>query len=295
MTLSDAILATLAYHDIFNYPLTEKEAHSYLIVKSSYSNYNKNLQLLIKQKKVFQKEGLIFLQGRGATVKIRQTRKKASGKKLKRAMFYSKILQAIPTIKFVAISGALSMENADQNDDIDLVIVSHNHSLWTTRLLANILLQPYRRKAGESHTKDKACLNMFLEESNLKIRTQNLYTAHELAQLKPIWQRGKTYQNLIKINSWLKNYLPNWQPYPTDSYKTYPQSNFWSIVTSQMSIVEDVTRVFQLRYMRRRITSEKIGDSQLFFHPGNTQEWVLAEYNSRIKNLNLRNKLTNCL
>jgi len=285
MTIKDAILATLAYHDIFGYPLTANQTYSYLIVKSSFLSFEKSLQLLIKQKKVFEKDGLVFLQGRGQTVKIRQTRKKASGKKFRKAIFYGKILRAIPTIKLVAISGALSMENADANDDIDLVIVTSSGNLWTTRLLANFLLQPYRRKAGKSHTKDKACLNMFLEEFSLKIGTHNLYTAHELAQLKPVWQCGKTYQNLIKANSWIKTFLPNWQQHSTESFSTYPESKIHLPFTIYHSILEPLAKTFQIRYMRHKITTEQIGEQQLFFHPSNTQEKILREYQKRLRRI----------
>lgn len=282
MTISQSILATLAYHDIFEYPLTEQQTYSYVIIKSPVSTFNKTLQLLLKEKKIVQKDNLLFLKGRESIVKIRQVRKRSSAKKLEKALFYAKILRFIPTIKLLAISGALSMENADANDDIDLVIVTSKGSLWTTRLLANLILWPFRRKAGELHIKDKACLNMFLEFDSLKIGTQNLYTAHEIAQMRPLWQRGKTYQSLIKANSWVKNYLPNWQPQQPDSiaaYKDYP------LTTKHLALLETFSKTFQLRYMRKRITSEKIGESQLFFHPGNTQSYILGKYESKLKSL----------
>jgi len=292
MTLKQSILATLAYHDIFDYPLTEQETYSYLIVKTSYPVFGKSLRLLIKEKRVFQKDGHLYLQGRGQIVGVRESRKKTSSQKLKRAAYYAKILRFIPTIKLLAISGALSMENADANDDIDLVIVTSKGSLWTTRLLANLILWPYRRKAGESHTKDKACLNLFLEEASLKIGTQNLYTAHELAQVKPIWQRGKTYQRLIKANSWVKNYLPNWKPQLADSidtdkrHKTKDKRGIRALVISRFALViETFAKKFQLRYMKKRITTEKIGESQLFFHPGNTQQYILGKYEAKLKSL----------
>lgn len=288
MTARAAILATLVYHDIFDYPLTAQEAYSYLTIKTTYASFNKNLQLLIKEKRVSQENGLIFLRGRGQTVKIRQARKGPSVRKLKKALRYSKILRFVPTIRFVAISGALSMENTDTNDDIDLVIVTGKGALWTTRLLANLILWPYRRKAGEAHTKDKACLNMFLEENSLKFGTQNLYTAHETAQLKPIWERGKTYASLLKANSWLQSYLPNWRPQQKESFKTYGRSSFWSLVSGTLSLAEPLTKRLQLRYMRRRITTEQIRETQLFFHPGNTQQYVLGKYKAKLKTLKLR-------
>lgn len=286
MTIRSAILATIAYHDIFKYPLTQNQIYELLIGRSAkISAVKKALADLEKQKKILSKKGLYYLKGRGELPRICSKRQKSSVLKFKKALFYARILRFIPTVNLVAISGALAMNNADANDDIDLVIVSSSNTLFTTRLLANILLQHFRRKPGQPHTKDKACLNLFLDNISLKIRTQNLYTAHEVAQMRPIWQRGKTYYNFVKTNSWVQKYLPNWQPYQADSFNTYPQS--WSLVSNFLSLIEPFSKAVQLLYMKRRITTELIGDHQLFFHPSNISQWVHAHYELRLKALKL--------
>ena len=281
MTISQAILAALAYHDIFHYPLTPSQTYSYLPVAADPSRFRRSLEQLITEDKIAMKSQLVCLKSRGAIVKSCLARKKASAKKLKKAGFYAKSLRFIPSIKLVGITGALAMENANTDDDIDLVIITAKGTLWTTRLFANLLLHPYRRKPHQPHTKNKACLNLFLDESSLKIGTRNLYIAHEIAQMRPIWQRQKTYQRFVNANSWIKKYLPNWQPYPADSFVTYQHD--LSLLTSHYALVEIFFKKFQLWYMRPRMTTEKVGDKQLFFHPGNTHEWVLKEYQRKIR------------
>ncbi len=272
MTIRNAVLATLAYHDIFDYPLTQEEINRFLAGETvDAKKVEKVIDSLIKDKKIEGKNSYYFLKGRGKIFKLRAARKKYSTQKLKRAKLFAKLLMIIPTVKLIAVSGALAMENAQKNDDIDLVIVTAKNTLWSTRLLANTILQPYRRKAGEPHTKDKACLNLFLEESSLKIRTQNLYTAHEVAQMRPLWQRENTYNRFLKANTWVKNYLPNWEGEPSDSAFSFPQLGI-------TQTFEKLTKALQLFYMKPKITTEKIGEHQLFFHPNDTENQVLKSY-----------------
>ncbi|MEX2028252.1 MAG: hypothetical protein WD988_02020 [Candidatus Curtissbacteria bacterium] len=281
MNIKDSILATLAYHDIFDYPLTLDQIHNLLTGQATdLKKVQKAINVLIKSKKVQQKNHLFFLEGRGQTARLRLQKKRYSAGKLKKARLYARVLALVPTVQMVALSGALAMENAAENDDIDLVIVTSKNTLWITRLLANIMLQPFRRRAGEPHTKDKACLNLFLEESSLKIPTQNLYTAHETVQMKPLWQRQNAYQRFLKANTWVKYYIPNWQPPNADSAFSFPQLGI-------TRIFEKPVKDLQLFYMKKKITTEKVGKYQLFFHPRNTEEWVLREY---VKKLNMLNK-----
>lgn len=279
MKLENAILATLSYHDIFDYPLTYRQIHKYLVWEAADAQKTKKaISLLVKTKKISSNKSLYFLKGRAEIVKLRVARKKYSAQKLKQAKLFSRLLTIVPTVKLVAVSGALAMENAAKKDDIDLLIITSKNTLWTTRLLANIVLQPFRRKAGKPHTKDKACLNLFLEESGLKIDTQNLYTAHEVVQMQPLWQRQNAYSRFLKANSWVKNYLPNWQASSADSTFTFPQLGI-------TSLFEKLAKNLQLFYMRKKITTERIGRHQLFFHPKDTESWVLKIYVRKLQKL----------
>ncbi len=281
MTIRNAVLATLAYHDIFDYPLTKEEIHKFLVgKKTDAKKLEKSLQGLVKDKKISQTKDLFSLRGRNKIVKLRRSRGKFSSLKLKRATLFAKLLALVPTINLVAVSGALAMENAQKNDDIDLVIITAKNTLWSTRLLANAILQPLRRKAGRPHTENKACLNLFIEQSSLKIRTQNLYSAHEVAQMRPLWQRQNAYTGFLKANSWVKNYLPNWTPNVEGlTSKAESKKNQKTLVISRLALVAEIlAKKFQLYYMKKKITTEKIGEHQLFFHPKDTQGWVLKTY-----------------
>ncbi|MBI2012549.1 hypothetical protein HYS90_01315, partial [Candidatus Curtissbacteria bacterium] len=201
MTLDKAILATLAYHDIFDYPLSVEEIHKFLISQSTtHQSVARALRELLDVKKINQHRGHYFLKGRRSKVSTRKSRGNYSRAKFTKAQFFASILKMVPTVKLVAISGALAMQNSQKDDDIDFVIVSAKGSIWTTRFLANLALLPFKRDPQGEKVTNRACLNLFLDEGSLKIKDQNLYIAHEICQMKLLWDRDNTYQKFIEAN-----------------------------------------------------------------------------------------------
>lgn len=282
MNLASSIIATLAYHDIFDYPLKLPEIHEFLIGKHVSSKDTEfALTSLIKAKKVQQRSGFYYLKGRSKIYALRKSREKHSRGKLKIAALYGKFLRSIPTIRLLAVSGALAMENSHTKDDIDFVIITAKNSLWTTRFLANILLLPVKRTPSSKTVSNRACLNLFLDETGLRINNHNIYQAHELCQMKIIWDKGKTYSKLIKSNQWVTKFLPNWQPDFSQEIVKKPV-NF-----RNPKKIESFLKSVQLSYMRKRVTTEKIGDRQLFFHPKDTENFVLGEYRKRLSRLKI--------
>ena len=289
MSINQLILATLAYHDIFNYPLAEDEVHSFLIEKKvDIARIRDGLNSLMTRSIIGSYYGFYYLKNRAQISRTRLARENNSRQKFKRALFYGALLKAIPTIKLLAISGALAMNNSRKNDDIDLLIITSRGNLWTTRFLANFILWPFKRDPKGKSVSNKACLNLFLDETYLKINDQNLYTAHEICQIKPIWDRDNAYHKLIRANSWIKKYLPNWQPDNSIKYQvsSIKKSGF-SLITSHLSLIEILLKKFQLWYMKSKISTERIGEGQLFFHPANTGEWVMGEFQKRLKILKI--------
>ncbi|OGD90118.1 hypothetical protein A2W45_03505 [Candidatus Curtissbacteria bacterium RIFCSPHIGHO2_12_41_11] len=293
MNVASSILSTLAYHDIFDYPLDLHEIFDLLIKKKSdKESIARGLERLRVAGKVSENNGCFFLKGRRKIVRVRKLRIKYSLKKLKRAAFFAKLLRIVPSVKLVAVSGALSMKNSRKSDDIDLVIVTPKSLLWTTRLLANLLLLPFKRDPAGKKISDRACLNMFLDESALSIKDHNMYTAHEICQMKLLWDRDNTYSKFIRANSWIREYLPNWEAdvkrlTTNDKRKKSPKALDFRRFALVIEPLEALAKWGQLWYMRNKLTTERISNTQLFFHPKDTQSWVIAEYQKGLKKLNI--------
>jgi|SRR3989344_7600129 len=290
MNLSSAILLALAYHDIFEYPLDSSEIYDLLVKKKvRKESIARELERLRAIGKIGGSDRYFFLKNRKKITRIRKLRAKYSQAKLRKAAFFAGLLRIIPSVKLVAISGALAMKNSRKDDDIDLVIVTQKNKLWTARFLANLLLLPFKRDPAGQKISDRACLNMFLDESDLSIKDHNMYTAHEICQMKLIWDRDNTYSKFLRANSWIREYLPNWessverQTTNDKRKKRHEALDFGRFAL----VIENFLKNFQLWYMKNKLTTERISATQLFFHPKNTQEKVLAEYKKRLNKLGI--------
>src|SRR6185312_7622187 len=119
----------------------------------------------------------------------------------------------IPTIEFAGLSGSLAMHNAEKDADIDIFIITRPNTLWLTRFLILSLLQlkGKRRAPGKKHAKDTICVNMLLDTKHMAFpkNKRNIYTAHEIIQMKPLLIRNNTYNEFLHKNKWIINFLPH--------------------------------------------------------------------------------------
>ncbi len=192
----DTTIATVAYADVFDYPLTPAELRMWMIFGS---------EKVPRNKKYF------FLKGRSAIVKIREERARYQGEKWEVARRAAKILSYIPSILLIGVTGGLAMNNARRDDDVDLFFIVQQNALWTTRFFATILMDIFglRRHPNETSVSNKVCLNMFVTAPAVQASERDLFTAHEVLQMVPLVDRGRTYKKFLKANKWVRAYLPN--------------------------------------------------------------------------------------
>ena len=197
---------TLYYHDIFEYPLTDEEVTVWQPGKKLGGELKKRVE-------TEKKGGYSFLKGKGRLVEERRERESISKRKIEMAKRGVGFISTIPTVKMVALTGALAMSNAKVDSDIDIFIICKGGTLWATRMFTIFLLDIFGipRNAGGKVDKDKLCLNMWLDERDLIWgRTdRNFYTAHEIAQIIPLVNKRGTYERFIFVNRWIKDYWPN--------------------------------------------------------------------------------------
>jgi hypothetical protein len=209
LTMEEALLHTLVYADLFDYPLTVQEVHRYLTGRSaSLSTVDDYLR---RNSPLGRRLGFIspfwFLGGREHLVGLRQEREVVSQALWRGARRYGRLVAAIPFVRMVAITGSLAMNNASsKRDDVDFLIVSAQHRLWLSRGLVILIVHLARLQGLE------LCPNYVIAEHCLQLSECNLFTAHELAQIVPL-HGLRTYRRLLESNSWLSDYLPNATPH----------------------------------------------------------------------------------
>lgn len=200
MTLDNAILKTLAYSDIFDYPLTLEELHRFLVFPAGKEEIISCLQ---RMDLICMKEGYYFLAERAGLVEIRKYRETVSSQGYERAHQYGRILGRLPFIRMVTLTGSLAMRNCDQTGDYDYMLVTSRGRVWTARIFA-LLLNKFARLFGET-----LCPNLIVSEEMLEWKEHNLYSAHEIAQMNLI--SGEAVFGRLRVaNRWVQEYLPNW-------------------------------------------------------------------------------------
>ena len=282
------VIKTLSYSDIFEYPLTLRQLHKYLITPNKIG-IHEAMDLVKKENKYIRnKNGFYFLTGREDNVLLRQQREKESIKKINYARKKTKVLNFIPGIKFLGISGSLSMKNADPNDDIDLFIISSRKQAWTTRLVSVCLLkiQGVYRSKNEKNPSNKLCLNMIIDEDNLLFSKsrQDIYSAHEIVQVLPLFDRENTFIKFVNTNNWIKKYLANFEPKLFRNEKT---NIFTNIVWKMLMILkfESLSKFIQLKYMKKKKGRETIAQGFLAFHPNDPRNQIIKAYQTRLKSI----------
>ncbi|OGG14770.1 hypothetical protein A2773_04105 [Candidatus Gottesmanbacteria bacterium RIFCSPHIGHO2_01_FULL_39_10] len=279
----EAILKTLIYSDIFDYPLTRQEIQKWVIQYNNLTidQFNNELK---KIKNIQIKNGYYFLKGRDNIVSLRKQREKYSQGKLAIALKAASLLKIIPSIRLIGITGALAMNNTKKDDDIDLFIITKKNLLWTTRFLATIILElaGLRRHPEVAIASDKICLNMFMDEEFLEIpeKERDLFSAHEVLQMKSIMNKNNTYYKFLLANSWVKKYLPNAfdeeiKKMEIEKLRVKNKKNL-----TILNILEALLKRFQLWYMHKHRTSEVIRQGMIRFHPQDARKWILDRYHN---------------
>lgn len=282
-------VSSVVYHNIFDYPLAFSELIKWRVGK----------KVKIKGEYFVKiSNGFYYLGGREGIVFKRLLRKKISVKKIKIARRAAKLLSKIPTIKMVGLTGALAMENASDESDIDLMVITKGGSLWLTRLITLLtldLLKIPRRRWKDKNQKDKICLNLWLDEEALSWRQKdrNIYIAHEIAQVVPLVNKERTYERFISENKWILN----WWPSSVKIKKLKRVTSFASKNQNDKSksknflhfalqfyilifdfcimVIEKVAFNLQLIYMKRKITGETVTPTRALFHPMNWSKIIL--------------------
>jgi hypothetical protein len=198
-----AILHTLLYADIFDYPLTPAEIHHFLIdaatSREAVDHALENSTWL--RARVAIHGGYVTLPGRQALATLRDERRRSSERLWAAARRWGAVLGCLPFVRMVAVTGALAVDNAPPGDDIDFLIVTAPGRVWLARGLAVMAVRAARMFGAG------LCPNYVLAETALEQQRRDLFIAHDLAQMVPL-VGCRVYGQMRAANAWASQYLP---------------------------------------------------------------------------------------
>ena len=306
LTVSESVLTAVCYADVFDYPLTEDEVVQWCVGRTlSASQVKRTLEAVTNGGASNQNAPQVFfLKGRRAILRKRRIRSLASQRKFLYARKKSQLYRLIPSVLLVGVTGGVAAGNADPEDDIDLFFIVSDGTLWVSRFLITVVTELFarRRRPNTAVLTDSLCLNMFLTDSSLRLPEVDcdLYSAHEILSMSPLWEYEGVYRKFLSRNLWVTSFFPSaWNERMNEldaevqGWKTYPRTHksvIWipaGAVIFAFRRMEWLFAYFQKLYMKPRVTREVITPFVLRFHPQDIRTWLRVELAKRLTKLNI--------
>ena len=225
-----SVFHTLAYADVFDYPLTVHEVYRYL--PSANASFEDVTQLLENKDLFSNIEDYYTLRGREEIVETRKRRIEVASRLWPKAARYGRLIASLPFVRMVAVTGSLAMSNAEEGKDIDYMVVTAPNHLWTGRALSLLVARLAK------HEGVNLCPNYLITTNALELEDRSLYVAHELAQMIPV-SGMEIYEEIHRLNDWIVDYLPN-------SLKVSEISDFVKLVQKRPVIQKFLEILFRL-------------------------------------------------
>lgn len=251
-----AIVETIVFFDMFDFPLTDLEVWRFIGLKWSLSQVRDVLQSDILSNYIQKYNGFYSLKNREGIIEKRTERYSFTDRKIKRALWVARLFSFLPWIKMVSIGNIMGAHNLRDGSDIDLFIVTEPRRIWITRFFCVILMKILWLRPKKDAVRDKICLSFFISEEFLNLKymmldkNKDAYFIYWLTGLVPIYDKKDIYSKFIKENHWIYEYLPNWDPTETHRIRTVGYS--LSVLGSMFrlfGLLEGVIKRIQLRLM----------------------------------------------
>lgn len=281
-----AIMRTLLYADLFDFAMTDDEIHRFLIhvapiprekIQHALRTHTALSPLIIRR------DGYTAVRDNPAAIDTRIQREQMTLALWGDAQRYGRLFARIPFVRMVALTGALAVRNpASYDDDFDYLLVTEPGRVWISRLFAVMIVRLVRLRGRE------LCPNYVMATDQLIQRRQDLYTAHELAQMIPV-SGTDIYHAMLNANRWMSAYLPNANP-TTPQHTTNKRGLFTRLLEFVFSgKIGNVLESWEYRRKQRKFreqmqpqNSAVIDASQVKGHFNDHGYPVLRRYHSRL-------------
>src|SRR5437868_737617 len=198
-----AIVRTVTYASLFDYPLTLEQLHHSLIESDQTPTeilavYDGS-ELL--RRVVEHRDGFFFPNGRGDLVAERRRREARSDAFLAQHRLALRLICALPFTRLVALSGSVAHRNLEPDGDLDLFIVTRGPRVWTVTVLLLLLSKLLQRRRT-------ICANFIIADAHLVVDQQDLFTANQIIHLRPLIG-GDVIERFRAVNPFVARCYPN--------------------------------------------------------------------------------------
>lgn len=307
--LEKSIIKTLAYFDVFNYPLTATEIWKWLYRPHSPATLSQVRQALNSspelQDKISSVEGFYSLKGREHIYLLRKQNNNCAERKFAKVVRLVRLYRYLPFIKMIAVCNSLAYSNAREDSDIDFFVVATRNKIWLARFLAVLLVRVFGLRPSEEKQRDTFCFSFFVGEDHLNIHNivlgqHDIYSPYWVQQLLPIYDPEGIYQNFLAANQWHKGYLPN--SYANQFVHEVKATPLSRTIAKILAFIFDppilsrgfygLQRKFQTSIISRNLqeivnvdTRVIVNERMLKFHANDRREFFYHQWRERVKQL----------
>lgn len=300
------VIATLAYSNQFEFPLTSRETYVRLIAgdviaQEGWVGYADRqgvtqqvvetaLQHLARLNIVVSNGEYWALFGLHKSFGTRVSRARQTQQKAAAIDELIAATQSISWIQGIAITGSVAVQNAISADDIDVLLICQPKRLWLVRLLLLVRAWQSGRRVIPHHQKGNGwCFNLWLESDNLVVpkSKQSLYEAFEVIQARFVYARSGIVHEWLRQNSWVAQFIPTAYEKLTKSYQkhevVHPASQPARVTFNPgASVLLDWLNVMaymlQAIYRLVRYGERPKPISAAFFHQGHTKRLIYCRW-----------------
>lgn len=216
-----AVLQSVTYAALFDYPLTASELCESLIGveadEAALVRWWQQSPLL--QEAIQYRGGFFYPSGCDHLPSVRRQRERDSRLLLARHRRLLALVARMPFVRMVGLSGSLAHLNADGVADLDLFVVTAPRRVWlvTVAVLAVARMRGWRRQL---------CLNYVVSENRLSVAPEDLFSANQIIHLRPV-TGADVYRRFLDANGFVARWYPNFRARLVDPDGVLPPARGW--------------------------------------------------------------------
>jgi len=309
IALSQSIIRTLAFFDICSQPLTREELYRLLWTDGKeydYEDMMNTLDHMCMMGDVMYYEGYICLAGRQNIIAMRTERIYDIEKKLSIAHRASRIMRCVPFVRAVFVCNSLGFGTADEESDIDVLVIARHGHVWAVRFLLHIILKLFFLRTSGHHLKNKICLSFILSDARLNMYSlrfgeRDVYQVYWLLHLIPLYDPDNMHSSIMRANMWLRDVVSGVKKYD------YQSSHRLRVIDTSFNLrmrillsswfissrMEQWCKKIQFPRLNTVYgdvasypdTRVIISDDMVKLHKNDRRQWFLTEWNNIISNV----------
>lgn len=310
--IEKSILATLAWFDVFDYPVTSEELYKHLwkdTSQESYANFLHTLDAMEGKKSIQREYGFYFLPGRTGLVEKRQEKIALIEHKMRIAQKATNSIRFIPFVESIFLCNTVAFGWPKEESDVDVFIIISKGRLWLARFLVTIALSIKGLRRNKKHIADKVCLSFYITDDALTIKdlaldNEDIYLVYWMRYLIPLYTSYEAYLDFQAANAWATQYtkpLPEFHTLRRYNTAIKKVGAFFKYIFEKVwtgaygNLIETQAKKIQQTKMNRNTSSVQgagdtrvvISDTRLKFHENDRRELYRQMWKDRLKTLKI--------